>query len=191
MSEGKILIMGVGGCGSGFIWGLLGDLGLSNGGINEYLRHSGIRGAIANGTADNWEFPRVIKHLGGFLNNINEHVDRHNWKVEHVFFAVASYDLQMHSYHKRNKKRHPGKTKEEMLKQYTEKYQSALGKGLLNLIDRDYPFTVIRCPRSIKDPKYCYDKLKVVLGDVSYEEFEKAHQARISPRHLGILDGYK
>ncbi len=32
MSDGKVLIMGVGGCGSSFLWGLLGDCGLSTGG---------------------------------------------------------------------------------------------------------------------------------------------------------------
>lgn len=184
--DGIILIMGVGGCGSGFIWHLLGDCGLETGGINEWMRHSGIRKAIANGTADNFEFPQVIKHLGGFLNNLNEHIDRHKWKVKHIFFAVASYDLQIKHYKKRR-----GASEEE-IPELEKKYQNALGKGLIQLIERDHPFTIIRCPRTIKDPEYCYNKLKVVLPEeITFEKFKEIHANRISPRHLKRLDGYE
>ena len=74
MDNGKILIMGVGGCGSSFLWGLLDDCGFSTGGINEWIRHSGIREADDSKIFD---APRVIKHLGGFLNNMNTHLDNY------------------------------------------------------------------------------------------------------------------
>ena len=137
MSEGKILIMGVGGCGSSFIWGLLGDCGLDTGGINEYMRHSGIRNAISNGTAGDWKFPKVIKHLGGFINNLSEHIERHNWEVEHVFFTVASYELQMKSYKKRKHFKN-----EEEIKTQEDQYRIALGKGLLHIIEKDISFEI-------------------------------------------------
>ncbi len=174
MTDGKILIMGVGGCGSSFLWGLLGDCGLSTNGINEWIRNSGIRAAD---DPTKFPAPKVIKHLGGFLNNLNIHLDDYEWEVEHVFFAVSSFDLQM----KINRRRkgdafdyHEG----------VVKYQKALGKGMIQLIERDHPFTVVRCPRSLTDPKYCYDKLKVVLGDMTYESFVKFHTARVIPERI-------
>jgi hypothetical protein len=183
MSEGKILVTGVGGCGSSFIWSLLGACGFSTGGINEYMRHSGIRDAIKRGTADDWEFPRVIKHLGGFMSNLNEHVDRHHWEVDHVFLCMNLYDLQMKKYYSRG--RVPLDQREAKQRQYEE----SLGRVLIQLNERDYSFTVVRCPRSIKDVQYCYDKLKAVL-DLTFEEFKEIHQSRLIPKLLKRLDGH-
>ena len=174
MSEGKVLIMGVGGCGSSFLWGLLGDCGLETQGINEWMRHSGIQKAE---DPKDFKFPRVIKHLGGFINSLNHHVDKHGWEVEHVFFAVASYDLQMESYRNR-------KGAGFDFREIQAKYRDALGKGLLHLIERDHPFTIVRCPRSLTDSQYCYNKLKVVLGGMKYEEFAKIHTARVVPEMI-------
>ena len=169
MSDGKVLIMGVGGCGSGFLWGLLGDCGLSTGGINEWIRHSGI---LKADEPKAFEAPKVIKHLGGFLNNLNAHLDDYGWEVEHVFFCVASFDQQMEAYKKR-------KGDGFDYDHYKTKYQNALGKGLIQLVERDHPFTVIQCPRSITDTYYCWKKLNVVLDDMTYKEFKKIHAARV------------
>jgi hypothetical protein len=148
------------------------------------MRHSGIRDAIIAKTADDWEFPRLIKHLGGFMNNLNEHVDRHGWEVDHVFLCMNSYDLQMRKYYSR------GRVALEDRPAKQAQYEQALGRGLIQLNSRDYPFTVIRCPRSIKDVQYCYDKLKVAI-DHTFEEFREIHQARLDPRLLKRLDGYE
>jgi len=192
MSDGKILIMGVGGCGSSFLWGILGDCGLETLGINEWMRYSGIRDALAVGTHLEWEYPKVIKHLGGFINNLNQHIDEHQWEVEHIFFSVASYDYQIKQMIKRRKRssRHAGKSNEQIEQETPIDYERSLGKGLIQLIERDHPFTMVRCPRSIKDSEYLYNKLKVVLGDMTYEEFHKIHQSRIVPRYLKRLDGW-
>lgn len=190
MSKEVILIMGVGGCGSSFLWGLLGDCGFETKGINEFMRHGGVREAIKAGTLDSFEFPEVIKCLGGFLVNLNEHIDRHNWKVRHIFFVVASYDYQINKYMKRRRSKQKHLTVEEAAVIAEEDYKRGLGSGLIQLIERDHPFTMVRCPRSIKDSKYCYDQLKVVLDDMTYEEFVKIHTARIVPRYLKRLDGW-
>jgi hypothetical protein len=184
MSEGKILVTGVGGCGSSFVWSLLGACGLSNGGINEYMRHKALREAMKTKTADNWEFPRLIKHLGGFMCNLNEHVDRHGWEVEHVFLCMTSYELQMKKYYRR------GRVPVDQREAKQLQYEQSLGQVLIQLNERDHPFTVIRSPRSIKDVQYCYDKMRVVLGGMAFEEFKEIHQGRIIPRLLKRLDGY-
>jgi hypothetical protein len=183
MSDGKILLMGVGGCGSGFIWNVLRRCGLETTEHREWMRQSGVRAAIKAGTHLDFPSPKVIKHLGGFLTNMNHHLDVMEWEVEHVFYCVASYDLQIHNYKRRNKSRY---SEEEII----ERYERGLGKGLIQLIDRDHPFSLVRCPRSIKEPEYLYGKLKCVLGDMTFEDYLVHHQAQISPRHLRRLDGY-
>lgn len=169
----KILIMGVGACGSNFLWGLLGACGFETKGINEFMRHGGVREAIKEGREI--EFPEVIKHLGGFMVNLNEHIDRHNWEIKHIFLCMSSLDYQLHKYKKRR-----GYSTEEA----TERYAKGLGQGLIQLVERDHPFTIVHSPRSILDPEYCYSKVNVVLGDMSYEEFLKVHQGQIKPKYL-------
>jgi len=193
VSEGKILIMGVGACGSSFLWRLFRDCGFETSGIREWMRHSGVREALKRGTLDEVVYPKVIKHLGGFLNNLNMHIDDHGWEIEHIFFAVASYDFQIKQTSERRarNKRHAGKSKEQIIEEFVVDYERALGKGLIQLIERDHPFTMVRCPRSIKDSKYCYDCLKVVLRNMPYEQFKEIHEALIVPRYLKRLDGWE
>lgn len=186
MSKGKILITGVGGCGSSFLWGLLGDLGFDTGEINEVMRHPPIKRAVDRG--EDVEFPEVIKNLGGFLTNLNGHIDRHNWEVRHIFLAMASHELQIKAYVKRRRYKQEGLSKEERIALAEHDYRQGLGKGLIQIVERDHSFTIIRCPRSIKDSKYCYEKLKGVLKDTVYEEFAKVHAARIVPRYLKRLE---
>ena len=101
-----------------------------------------------------------------------------------MFFCVASLDLQMDSYKAR-------KGEGFDYDHHYVKYQNALGKGLMQLIERDHPFTIVRLPRSIKDAEYCYDKVKVVLKDMSYKEFSEIHASRLVPRYLKRLEGYE
>jgi len=182
MDNRKILIMGAGGCGSGFLLGILRACGLETGPHNEFMRWGGVREAIKAGQDPKTIYtPKVIKHLGGFLVNLNEHVDRHGWEIQHIFFSVASYKLQMQAYKKRAKK---------TLQEADQQYRDGLASALIQLIERDYPFTMVRCPRSIKDTEYCYEKLKVVLG-IDYEAFKLIHQAQIIPHKLEGLMVYE
>ena len=52
MENDKILIMGVGGCGSSFLLRLLGDCGLETKGVVEFMKYGGVPEAIRNGTID-------------------------------------------------------------------------------------------------------------------------------------------
>jgi hypothetical protein len=153
------------------------------------MRHPPIKAALGRGESP--ELPEVIKNLGGFLTNLNAHIDRHNWTVRHIFLAMNSHELQIKAYVKRRRHKQVGMFKEERIKLAEHDYRQGLGKGLIQIVERDHPFTVIRCPRSIKDPKYLYEKLKVILGDMTYEEFAKIHAARIDPRYLKRLEGYE
>jgi hypothetical protein len=180
MCGGKVLIMGVGGCGSGFLWHLLEDCGLDTGGTQEWMRHSGIRRALREGKHSEFKYPKVIKHLGGFIVNLNLHVEQNNWKIEHIFWAVGSLQKQMRTQRNRYKGVSDYDTR-------LETYKKKLGTGLIQLIEGGYPFTIVKCPTSLIDPEYCWDKLKVVLPDMSYEEFAEIHKARVDSEKLERL----
>lgn len=184
MSDGKILIMGTGGCGSGFIWHLLKNCGLETTEHREWIRQGGIR---ESKDPANFPAPKVIKHLGGFLNNLNHHVDTYNWEVKHVFFATATMDLALSIQKSRLRKRNIEFDYDVEL----EKYYGKLGRGVAQLLERDYPFTIVRCPTSIKDARYCYDKLKVVFGDVTYDRFSEIHSNLIIPKRAALLAPYE
>ncbi len=183
MSEGKILIMGTGGCGSGFIWHMLKRCGLETTEHREWIRQGGI---IRSKDPANFPAPKVIKHLGGFLTNLNKHLDTYGWEVDHIFFPVAVLELQMRTQKRRLQDRGLTFDFETELVRYHEK----LGRGMEQLIAREHPFTIISCPRSITDPQYLYDKMKVVLGDLTYEEFKKHHASTIIPKYRARLDYY-
>jgi hypothetical protein len=180
MDDGKILIMGVGGCGSGYIIRTLENCGLDTGGYNSYMQHGPVRAMLRQGVDPKTiKMPRVIKHLGGFMTRLNEHIDRFGWEIEHIFLAVQALDLQLHSYMiRRNIDR------DEALR----RYKSGLSDGMIQLIERGHRFTVVRCPESILYPEYMYDRLKVVLpDDITIMKFIEAHHKVMIPkcyRHL-------
>jgi len=188
--EGKILVMGVGGCGSGFLWHLLRACGFETTDIREWMRHSGVREAHENGTAHLMEYPTVIKHLGGFMNNLDMHIEQNNWKIRHIFLAVSSYDFQIDTYIRRRRRRQPGLSEDERREMAEHDYTRLLGLGLIQLIERDHPFTLVRCPRSVKDSRYCYEQLRVVLDDMTYQEFLAKHRNLVDPVKYAKLEGW-
>jgi hypothetical protein len=183
INSSKILVMGTGGCGSGFIWHMLKDCGLETTNHQEWIRYGGI---IHAEDPTVYPAPKVIKHNGGFLCNLNTHLDNYQWEVEHIFFAVAKIDLAMRI----QKTRFRLTRREFNYDHELERYYTKLGRGLDQLVERDHPFTVVQCPASILDPQYCYDKLKVALPDTSYEEFAEKHAALIIPKQFKRLPPY-
>lgn len=172
--------MGTGGCGSGFIWHMLRKCGLETTEHREWIRYSRI---TRSKDPVNFPAPKVIKHLGGFLKDLNFHLDTFKWEVEHIFFAVATFDLALEII--RERCRGPFNYDEQV-----KEYYLKLGQGIIQLAERDYPFTIVRCPTSILDSRYCYDKLKVVLPNTTYEEFAKEHAAHVRPNDRERLATY-
>ena len=175
MGEGKILIMGTGGCGSGFIWNMFRLCGVETTEHREWMRQGGIR---SSKDPASFPAPKVIKHLGGFLLNLQDHIETCQWEVEHVFFATAKLDLAMSIQKSRIRRRGKDFDYDEQL----ALYYSKLGKGTAQLIETGLPFTIIRCPDSILHPEYLYGKMKRCLPDVTYERFLEAHNELIIPK---------
>ena len=180
---GKILIMGTGGCGSGFIWHMLKRCGLETTEHREWIRSGGITTAV---DPTNFPAPKVIKHNGGFLHSLNKHIETFQWKVEHVFFAIATFDLAMHIQKERMLQRGASFDYDTEL----ERYYGKLGRGVAQLAESDYPFTIVLCPRSILDVEYCYSKLKVVLPNITYEEFVEKHSEWVKHERKSFLSTY-
>jgi hypothetical protein len=63
----------------------------------------------------------------------------------------------------------------------------ALYDLLLALSDTGIPVTLIRYPRLVTDSAYLYEKLKPIVGDVSYDDFEAAHRRTARP---DLVTGY-
>ena len=204
--ESKILITGNGVGGTTWLWWLFHELGYTTSpkGIDahtyELLRNKNLVKRITKGEL---EWPQVIKHLGGFLKNMNLHVDTHDWEVRHVFMILRKLDSAIASRRRRPSKIKPasmGVSREEFGKmtwdQREEKMKERLidgvGSGVFQAIERDYPFTVLRFPRAAIDAEYCYEKLKPVLevNEIWFPAFTDAwERARrqgegIAPRHF-------
>ncbi len=184
MSDGKILVIGTGGCGSGFVWHMLKNCGLETTEHREWIRSSGI--ARSKDPA-NFPAPKVIKHLGGMLTNMNKHLANYEWEVEHIFFAVTTTELTMEIIQRTFARHNREFDYDEELRRYYWK----LGQGLAQLAENDHPFTIIRCPDTILDVDYCWDKMKVVLHDTTYEEFAAKHAAHVRTEEIEKLSTYK
>ena len=183
MSDGKIIIMGTGGCGSGFVWHMLKRCGLETTEHREWIRFGGI---IHSKDPANFPAPKVIKHLGGMLCNLNKHLANYQWEVDHIFFAVTPTDLALDII----KTTFAGQGRKFDYDYELKRYYWKLGQGLAQLAESDYPFTIIRCPDTVLDVDYCWEKMKVVLPDTSYEEFAAIHAAWVRPDDRARLATY-
>lgn len=168
----RILIMGPGCSGTTFMWSLMKGLGYqtepvgieANRQTPEVLRYSDTFKGIKDGTI---EAPKVIKHLGGFCYNLNEHIDTFNWNVEHIFFCLRRLENSIERRNKKglsakmldvDKKEFSASTEEHKQDILTQELFKMVGAGIFNLIQRDHPFTIIRFPKSIIDANYCWGK---------------------------------
>lgn len=201
----KILITGSGLCGTTWLWGLMKELGYTTEptGIEtptyELMRNKTLVGQIEDGRR---EWPDVIKHLGGFSLNLNEHVDRHGWKVKHIFLILRRLDKSVgrrvsaprHLTHKSLGvpfEDYKKMSKDEKGARMREILINGAGSAIFNFIERDHDFTVVRYPKAAVDPTYCYQKVRPVLPiHMQFDAFQEAWNRSIRrgngvrPRHF-------
>ena len=199
----KILITGPGSSGTTSLWWLFRELGFTTEptGIEthtyELMRNKSLVQEITNGKRD---WPQVIKHLGGFMLRMNEYIDQYEWDVQHIFVVLRRMDMALATRERKkwaltakslgvSREEHAQMSIPQRKDLMRAKLQDGLGGCIYNLVERDYPFTVLRFPRSVIDPSYCYQKLKPVLSDIWFPQFKDAwERARrqgegISERH--------
>jgi len=180
-----ILITGSGISGTTWMWWLMKELGYTTQPTGtdtltyELLKHKRLVSEIVKGER---EWPEVVKHLGGFLKHMNQHIDEHGWDVDHVFVMIRKMEASIDSRRSQGNLTHgslgiPRKEfkslhqalRDDMMK---EVLKSDMGSCIYNLIERDHPFTIIRYPRAAVDRVYCWDQMREALGDrVKWEAF--------------------
>jgi hypothetical protein len=80
-----------------------------------------------------------------------------------------------------NTERHPNLSQEVLEEGLRSKIPMTVGMGLLNIIERDHPFTIIKFPSSAILPGYCFEKLRIVLEGIEYEKFYTTWKKAVKP----------
>ncbi len=155
------LIMGTGRSGTSFLLRLLVRLGLDAGGYGEFFRHA--KGPLKRGEV---EVPELIKGTGGLCINLHKHMDDNNLTVKHAWVAVRPFKpcLASQMKKKRGKGAYKRLSEEEFKAKISRELPFTIGSAIQNLVERQYPFTVIEFPRMIDDKHYCFRKVEEGLA---------------------------
>jgi hypothetical protein len=175
--------MGPGSSGTSFLWYMFRGLGFDTGKHVEFFRAE-----RPNLFKENIEIhiPHVLKGTGGLCKNTFKYIDENHLEIEHIFFALRNFENTVRGRKKmsRNRGGYKRLSEEQLDERIKYEIPHTIGNGLLNLIERDYPFTIVKFPESALDAEYCYNKLKVVLGDMSFENFKEAHAKVANPEKI-------
>jgi hypothetical protein len=143
-----------------FLVKLLIGLGLDSGGALEIFREK--RGAIRD---PDFVWPEVVKGTGMLCHKLNDKAKKYGWDIEHVFLCVRRREPMTRSQSKM--KKGGGVYKKLTSKQFNDRLKweipHTLGNALLEILENDYPYTIIEFPRSARDVKYCYSMIHPVL----------------------------
>lgn len=183
-----ILVTGTGQSGTTAFLLLLEALGLDTGKKHEFLRDEKMWKEIEQGKIPKW--PSVIKHLGGFCYNLNSHVDRWNWKVDHIFIVLRNLDQLARKKATKPEKFFRAKAlkisneklrnlsednKKEIIK---DNAKDQIGALIFNILDRDYPFSLVEYPKYTENLDYCYKKISPIIP-CTWDTFLQAHNKAI------------
>ncbi len=196
-----VVISGTGRAGTSFLVELMTCLGLDTGFSPDSLQGKKDRTARAGLETDirDEDAPYVIKNPH-FCDYVDEVISRDDIFIEHVFvpirdlnaaaesrrfvddIAVANLPWYKQIKNKIRKRKivgglwqtSAGHGQEEVL--LNKVYQLFLG-----LSNSGIPVTLINYPRLIRDPIYTYEKLKPVLGDLSFDSFNASFLSIAKP----------
>jgi len=138
--------------------------------------------------SDGTKQPYIIKQpiLASWLNEAS---DYWKWKLDHVFVCLRDwkevaahvtdieqnrtlYDVfglfEKHKFMKEEKL-----SREEMMEFFQMKAAAEVGKLMVQLAERETPYTLLMFPRTVTDPVYLYNKLIPVLP-MGFGEFMEA-----------------
>jgi len=200
-----IVITGTGRSGTTFLVELLTHMGIETGfngkdleGLKDRISHGGLELDIRSEDA-----PYVVKSPW-FCDYAAEVLNRDDIIVEHVFIPIRDLSAAAESRRLVSKEH---STDLPLLKRLKLKstmksrpaagglwYTASIRKGkqeevlmnqiyklLFALSESRVPVTLLHYPKLVKDSTYLYDKLKPVLGAISYDEFRKVYQETVRP----------
>ena len=167
--EKKILITGPGKCGTTFLVQLLTYCGVDTGYTPETFQQS----LDKTGAGGEWNIsqkglptPYIIKNPG-FCIHLSGTAAWHEWEVEHVYVCMRPYDQILA--HQKDQAQYDA----NVLLLFTG-IATHVGQLMEHLVFRDIPYTIVKFPNIVKDPKYCYEKI-LPLINIRYDEFLKIY----------------
>jgi hypothetical protein len=203
-----VIISGTGRAGTTFLVELLTHLGLATGftphtvasNINA-VAHAGLEHDVRKEDA-----PYVVKSPG-FCDYAAEVLAREDIRIEHVFVPfrdlyeaaesrrqVQEKNIALWSLLERIRNRKKLQRIKGGLWQTTHKEAQEtvlLGmiyKLFLALSDTNIPVTLLRYPKALQDGRYLYEKIKPILGGISYAEFKPVFDRTVNPGLIHAFD---
>jgi hypothetical protein len=199
--RGHVVITGTGRAGTTFLVQLLTKLKLETG-YNPETLHKHIsenaRAGLENDIRKDGA-PYIVKSTF-FCDYVGEVVKREDIRLEHVFVPVRDLYAAAESrrfvtrkavskmpFWKRLKNRiKPPKLAGGLMHSRAKRKQEKVLMGqLYNLIlalsEAHIPVTLLQFPKLVKDSAYLYEKLKPILGTISYSEFESKFSQTVRP----------
>lgn len=184
MAEGKILIAGTGRAGTTLLIDVFTELGLDTGfragaPVDPRAR-AGLERSIFAANA-----PRIVKNPS-LSKRLRDVLDEGRVTIDHVIVPVRDLDVAVASrvrvsdYGRRLGARGGmvgGKTPRSQRTYLAELFYELVW----TLVEFDVPHTFLAFPRFATDAAYTYEKLRWLLGDIGYEEFEAALTSRVDP----------
>ena len=151
--------MGAGRCGTTFLWYLFKELGMDTGDEAEWFQNHERLGLE--------RIPKVIKGTGGLCVNLDKYVEKYRLQVGHIFLCTRAFRpmLQSQMKMKQDKGIYKGLCLEALQETLEEEIPRTFGKALLHICEMNYPFTIIKFPKSAQDVDYCYNTLHKALGE--------------------------
>jgi hypothetical protein len=169
--------MGAGRCGTTFLWELFKELGFDTGDEAEFFQNKERLGLT--------RIPRVIKGTGGLCINLDIYARVHRLQIEHIFLCtrqlgpMVASQLKM----KQNSKTYKGLSPEALQDLLFAEVPGTYGKAILQIAHSEYPFSLVKFPKSAQDPDYLASVLKKshVEGLGYLPEFHKAWDKVVKP----------
>ena len=208
MPSKHVVITGTGRAGTSFLVEILTQLGLDTGFEPEDMASRRVKGysrAARGGLEHDIRKPGApyIVKSPWFCDYAEEVLQMSDIMIEHVFIPMR--DLQAAAESRRRVsqeylaqqpfiRRWLGRLKPPPLgvpgglwhTRSARKQESALQQQIYKLAralsDTAIPVTLLRYPKIVKDSLYLYDKLKPILTDVTYDQFQPAFQISVKPQ---------
>jgi hypothetical protein len=199
--RGHVVITGTGRAGTTFLVQLLTNLKLDTGYSAETMRagiQENARAGLENDVRKECA-PYIVKSTY-FCDYVEDVVKREDIKLDHVFVPMRDLHSAAESRRfvtrkavakmplwKRLKSRikQPKVAGGLMHSRAKRKQENILMGQLYNLIlalsEAQIPVTLLQFPKLVKDSAYLYEKLKPILGTISYSEFDSTFSQTVRP----------
>lgn len=169
--------MGAGRCGTTFLWEMFKELGFDTGDEAEFFQNQERLGLT--------RIPRVIKGTGGLCINLDMYVKVHHLQIEHIFLCTRQLGPMVASQLKMKQDRatYKGVSSKSLQELLLTEIPGTFGKALLQIAHAEYPFSIVKFPKSAEDPVYLARVLKKshAEGFGYLPEFEKAWERVVKP----------